>query len=245
LAIISRLFPFLSITDDNVPSGYIVYKAGDTESFQYIDFIERIPKKTLDSKHNIMLDGYFINPRYLPNDYASIIKIIPTTDSKVLQHRYYFFRDMYFIHIRLGDYVGNELYKIPLEKYYNECIVKIKETNPSAKFVICTNEYSKNLNKYLDVIKQATEYQVQIPEEDEMDTLYIMSKCRGGICSNSTLSWFGCYFQCLRALPDAKKHIYMPYPWVNKTWHGFNDDNTRDIYPEWTTVFDTTTSTFR
>ena len=134
---------------------------------------------------------------------------------------------------------------IPLEKYYTDCIVKIKETNPSAKFVICTNEYSKNLNKYLDIIKQATEYQVQIPEEDEMDTLYIMSKCRGGICSNSTLSWFGCYFQCLRALPDAKKHIYMPYPWVNKTWHGFNDDNTRDIYPEWTTVFDTTTSTFR
>ena len=93
--------------------------------------------------------------------------------------------------------------------------------------------------------KQITDYKIQLPEEDEIDTLYLMSRCRGSICSNSTLSWFGSYFQSLRILPDARKHIYMPYPWVNKTWHGFTDENTRDIYPDWATVYDTINSKFR
>ena len=239
----------IRIIDDNIPGGYYVYKAGETESFQYVDLSTRLPKDIIQGRGNILLDGYFINPRYLPNDYHNLISIKPTRTIKELTQEYGSFHNTYFIHIRLGDYVGNELYRISLDSYYIDCIARIKKTNTDAKFIVCTNEYSKNLEKYLKPIRQIIDFTVQSSKDDELDTLYIMSQCRGGICSNSTLSWFGCYFQTSRinsTTPlEAREHIFMPYPWVNKTCHGFTDENTSDIYPLWATVYNTITSKFR
>lgn len=239
----------LRIIDGNIPGGYYTYKAGGTESFQYVDLSTRIPNDIIKGGSNLMLDGYFINPQYLPNDYPNLISLTPTRSVNDLILEYGNFDNTYFIHIRLGDYVGNELYRIALESYYLDCIARIKYSNPDAKFIICTNEYSKNLEKYLENIRRLTDFILQSPKDDELDTLYIMSQCRGGICSNSTLSWFGCYFQQTRINAntslEAREHIYMPYPWVNKTCHGFTDENTKDIYPAWATVYNTFTSNFR
>ncbi len=63
-----------------------------------------------------------------------------------------------------------------------------------------------------------------------------MSSCKGGICSNSTLSWLGSYFQ--KNKEKNKEYIFMPYPWVNFIYD-FNKDNIMDVYPEWVTIFDT------
>jgi hypothetical protein len=239
----------LQIIDGDIPGGYYVYKAGCNESFQYVDLSSRIPKDIIQSRSNLMIDGYFINPRYLPNDYPNLISITPTLPVSELIQEYGNFDNTYFIHVRLGDYVGHELYRISLDSYYKDCIAKIKYSSPSAQFIVCTNEYSKNLERYLEHIKQITDYKLQSPKDDELDTLYIMSQCRGGICSNSTLSWFGSYFQNSRLNSlthlEAREHIYMPYPWVNKTWHGFTDENTSDIYPVWATVYNTITCKFR
>jgi hypothetical protein len=239
----------LQIKDGNIQGGYYVYKAGDTESFQYVDLSSRIPSNVINTKGNILLDGYFINPRYLPEDYPNLISIIPTRKASHLIAECNGFKNTYFIHIRLGDYVNNALYCIPLETYYLECIAQIKQINRAAQFIVCTNEYSANLERYLKLIRKNANCNIQSNKDDELDTLYIMSQCRGGICSNSTLSWLGAYFQQSRinaASPlDAKQHIYMPYPWVNKTSHGFTDENTSDIYPAWARVYNTLTSSFR
>jgi len=250
----------LRIIDGNIPDGHFVYKAGETESFQYVDISTRISKDIIQSRGNIVLDGYFINPRYLPDDYPSLISITPTRPIKEINQEYGNFHNTlltntsvlgntYFIHIRLGDYVDNELYRIALESYYVECISRIKKASPAALFIVCTNEYSKKLENYLKPIRQITDFTLQSNKDDELDTLYIMSQCRGGICANSTMSWFGCYFQQSRINSatdlEAREHIYMPYPWVNKTCHGFTDENTSDIYPPWATVYDTITSKFR
>ena len=239
----------LRIIDGNIPDGHFVYKAGETESFQYVDLLTRISKDIIQGSGNILLDGYFINPLYLPDDYPNLISITHTRTTKGLTHEYGDFHNTYFIHIRLGDYVGNKLYHISLESYYIDCITRIKNANPAAIFIVCTNEYSKTLEKYLKPIRRITDFTLQSNKDDELDTLYIMSRCRGGICANSTLSWFGCYFQQSRinSYTDLEAHpyIYMPYPWVNKTFHGFTDENTSDIYPPWATVYNTITSKFR
>lgn len=233
----------LQIIDSNIPDGHFVYRAGDNESFQYVDISTRISKDIIQGRGNLLLDGYFINPRYLPNDYPNLISITPTRKLSHIKQEYGDFNNTYFIHIRLGDYVGNELYRISLDSYYMDCIARIKYANPKARFIVCTNEYSKNLEKHLKSIRKITDYILQSSKDDELDTLYIMSQCRGGICANSTLSWFGAYFQQSRinsTTPlEAKEHIYMPYPWVNKTCHGFTDENTSDIYPAWATVYNT------
>lgn len=239
----------LRIINDNISDGYFIYKAGETESFQYVDISTRISKDIIQSHGNILLDGYFINPRYLPNDYPNLISITPSRKLAHITQEYGNFHNTYFIHIRLGDYVGNELYRISLESYYMNCIARIKKSIPTVQFIVCTNEYSKNLEKYLKPIRGLTDYILQSSKDDELDTLYIMSQCRGGICANSTLSWFGSYFQQSRINSntpvEARKHIFMPYPWVNKTCNGFTDENTSDIYPPWTTVYNTITGTFR
>lgn len=239
----------LKIIDNNIPGGYYVYKAGGTESFEYVDLSTRIPSDIIQGQSNLMIDGYFINPRYLPDDYPNLISIKPTRTENDITLEYGNLDNTYFIHIRLGDYVGHELYCISLESYYLDCISNIKYSNPAARFIICTNEYSRNLEKYLEHIRRLTDFIIQSPKDDELDTLYIMSKCRGGICANSTLSWLGCYFQQARinatTTLEAREHIYIPYPWVNKTCHGFTDENTRDIYPNWATVYNTITKKFR
>jgi hypothetical protein len=239
----------LQIIDGNIPDGHFVYKAGDSESFQYVDISTRISKDIIQGRGNILLDGYFINPRYLPNDYPNLISITHTCPIKRITQEYGDFHNTYFIHIRLGDYVNNELYRIALDSYYIDCIARIKKSIPTARFIVCTNEYSKNLDKCLKPIRQITDFTVQSPNDDELDPLYIMSQCRGGICANSTLSWFGCYFQQSRINSntplEAREHIFMPYPWVNKTCHGFTDENTSDIYPPWATVYNTITNKFR
>ena len=78
-----------------------------------------------------------------------------------------------------------------------------------------------------------------------------MSSCKGGISSNSTLSWMGLYFQTEKQKQkqkykniqqqkheDNKDYIFMPYPWINYS-EGHNEDNTRDIYPHWVQLYDT------
>ena len=62
-----------------------------------------------------------------------------------------------------------------------------------------------------------------------------MSSCCGSICSNSTLSYMGSFFQKNK----YKEHIYMPYPFV-KFVNGFNDTNIPlNMYPEWCSVYNT------
>ncbi len=48
----------------------------------------------------------------------------------------------------------------------------------------------------------------------------IMSSCKGGICANSTFSWWGSY------LIDREKIVILPKQWVN------NGHENEDLYFE-------------
>ena len=79
-------------------------------------------------------------------------------------------------------------------------------------------------------------YKIQDRTHNDSDTLYIMSSCCGAICANSTLSFMG---SVLQKTEKKKENIYMPYPFVNFT-DGFNPSNvTREMYPEWCTIYNT------
>ena len=111
----------------------------------------------------------------------------------------------------------------------------------------------------LDIIneKQITNLPIQDLNNNALDTLYIMSLCKGGVSSNSTLSWMGLYFQKeiqKKKLNSENKnnvnnhthkdYMFMPYPWV-KYVRDMNADNTKDIYPKWAQIYDTITNTIR
>ena len=246
---IKTIFPNINIIDDLDTKTFSIYK--EVNTFYYTNF-------NIDLTNNILLEGYFINEKYFPESFLKLFNYNITSTENTNKYIYLTnnFKNTYFIHIRLGDYVNNNLYNINLKIYYNYCIDKIKEQDDLAKFIICTNEYGYNLDTYINNFPKNIDYIIQDNSNDALDTLYIMSSCKGGICSNSTLSWMGLYFQKERLKNNnsennkqnnkqkCKDYIFMPYPWVNFI-NGYTKDNTSDIYPEWTQVYDTLTNTIR
>lgn len=182
--------------------------------------------------NNVILNGYFINYKYIPDDLIKHISIQPR-DKQLLTIN---FKNVYFIHIRLGDYLQLILYNINLKEYYNYCINHILSINPNATFYICTNQYDDVLMRILNGFPKNAKYIIQDGNNNDIDTLYIMSSCCGAICSNSTLSFMGTILQSSLKNKDT---IFMPYPFVTFV-DGFNATNvTLDMYPEWCSVYNT------
>lgn len=251
VSILNKLFPDIEIIENLDTKDF--YKYNETCSiFAYTDI------HINQNINNILFNGYFINEKYLPDTINKfnycIEKSLNTSKYDELTNN---FENTYFIHIRLGDYINHFFHYVNLREYYNYCINKIKEQDSLAKFIICTNEYGPNLDVYINSFPKNNYYIIQDEKNDALDTLYIMSECQGGICSNSTLSWLGSYFQTKKKNDkinndkinekinndkiNNKEFIYMPYPWVQFV-NGYNKENTIDVYPKWSQIYDTFTN---
>ena len=237
---LNKLFPDIEIIENLDTKDF--YKYNETWSiFAYTDI------HINQNINNILFNGYFINEKYFPDKFNYCIdKSVNTSKYDDLTHK---FENTYFIHIRLGDYVNHFFHYVNLREYYNYCINKIKEKDSLAKFIICTNEYGSKLDAHINNFPKNNEYIIQDKNDDALDTLYIMSECKGGICANSTLSWLGVYFQNKKIndnkINDNKinngEFIFMPYPWVQFVI-GYNKENIIDVYPKWSQIYDTFTN---
>jgi glycosyl transferase family 25 len=84
--------------------------------------------------------------------------------------------------------------------------------------------FTNDLNYARTVIK-LEDINHTIINENEVDSMYLMSKCNGGICANSSFSWWGA-----RLNPNRK--LILPSRWVNDpTFY-----NTGFYFPEATIV---------
>ena len=224
---LKSLFPQIPFKNTAVnEKDYIMFHEDQNDCFMYTPKIEQC----FNTYANIVLKGYFIHQQYLPSAFNQLS--IKPTNPKLLTLD---FQNVYFIHIRLGDYLKLKMYNIQLTAYYKFCIERILELNPQAIFYICTNQYDAVLLNITNQFPKAGKYIIQDRSNDGLDTLYIMASCCGAICSNSTLSFMGALFQ----KEKKKETIFMPYPFVNFV-DGFNAENLPlSMYPEWCTVYDT------
>ena len=150
--------------------------------------------KTLSE--NICYVGFFQRYEYLQPIKDSLIQKLKF-NNKILEK----YPDIYkktFIHVRGGDFLDTPTHNVNLIKYYYEAM-KHFENN----FVIFTNDvpYAQWLFTNIYII-----------QESEVDTLFLMSKCSGCICANSSFSWWGAYLDC-------KRKICLPSRWVNYEYH--------------------------
>jgi hypothetical protein len=153
-----------------------------------------------DISGSVMLHGYFQNFGLFPLDFRTKFRI---PNPEICRINSMDFSNTYFIHVRLGDYEDSQ-YDVGLDYYYKSAIELCKP----CKFLMFSDEPAKiNLAQFM-----LTEDICQIVPKDisVWESLYLMSLCKGGICANSTFSWFGalgCSGRC-----DGK--IYMPAVWI-------------------------------
>jgi hypothetical protein len=138
---------------------------------------------------NIMMIGYFQRFEYMDPIRDSFVSKLSFDEGILQKHNV---TNKIGIHIRGGDYKNNSYHELPLKKYYEKCMALC----PNSEFVVFTNDipYAKNI---LDC---------EIIQESELNTLLLMSKCRGLICANSSFSWWGAYL-------NPERPIFMPSKW--------------------------------
>jgi hypothetical protein len=143
---------------------------------------------------------------------------------------------VYFIHIRMGDYLGHYLLYLGYKTYLTNAIKYIIELNnkknKKTRFLICSNETNKEKIKEEmgDLLLLMNNYIFEYDYNKSLDpliTLVNMSVCDGGICMNSSFSWFGAYLCNLMKKNSA--NIVMPSKWFNESFIPYY--RYKDIYP--------------
>lgn len=146
----------------------------------------------------IAIHGYLQNWSYFWDYRTQIIEsLVFQTD---VASKYEKLDESAFIHVRGGDYVGHPVHHVNLTHYYAEAIKAVNAPH----YYIFTNDPA-----YLETQSWIQELPHTIVHENEVDSLYLMSKCaKGAICANSTFSWWGAFL-------NVDRPITMPSKWFN------------------------------
>jgi len=178
----------------------------------------------LDNIHDIdvYMSGYFQNEKYF-KAYKENLLLYYVKEDRVesLVQKYPSAQNSYFIHIRRGDYVNHGLLGIDLTLYFKSAIYYITNKEEDAHFYIISDdiEYCKQNPMFENINKTF------VTDSNEMDDFYLISLCKkGGICSNSTFSWWGSYLN-----PNPDKLVIFPKKWANT-------DKPVDIFYEYSTT---------
>lgn len=149
------------------------------------------------SAPHLKLDGYFQNWRYISDSFCSSL-----TFSDECLSRHPNINQSVFIHIRGGDYVNHPIHDIKLDSYYQKAISMFPE---NTRFSVFTNDvpYAKS-KPFLQSVSHS------FVEENEIDSLFLMSKCLGGICANSSFSWWGAFL-------NPNRRLLFPNKWTTDT----------------------------
>jgi hypothetical protein len=158
------------------------------------------PKNWIDilnknSESNILFDGYFQNHNYITQEFIDKLSF----DNEVL-HNYPDIQNTVFLHVRGGDYVNHHLLHVNLVEYYAKAIDRFPK---GTVFSIFTNDID-----YTRTIINLNDIDHIIISENEVDSIYLMSKCKGGICANSSFSWWG-------ARLNSDRKLILPSEWFN------------------------------
>jgi hypothetical protein len=179
------------------PSCSTYVKVDDIDSYTYENWTERLH----DKNYPIEIHNYFQNWMYIPSTFCDMLHF--NTDIVL---KYPNIQNRIFIHIRGGDY---KYINLPnMDNYYQKALCEFPE---DTEYVIFTNDIPFALTK-----KWLPKNHIFI-NESEVDTLYLMSKCKGGIAVNSTFSWWGAYLN-----PNRKLILPSHYFSTEKRGTGFH-----------------------
>lgn len=160
---------------------------------------------------NVILHGFFQDYKYFHIFREDILSLFKCPDD-VYKSIKDFNKNSYFIHVRLGDYLSHVHHFIDLSNYYDKCLSQIFEKEHEAVVHLFTNDIDE-LHKVYPILRK---YNLNIiNEQSQVHCLYMMAACeKGGICANSTFSWWGSYLN-----KNSNKQVFMPSKWYNDLKH--------------------------
>ena len=171
-------------------------------------------------KGSVILDGYFQSERYFPTSPIPPPRLLTGGVRRP---------DTYFFHVRRGDYLHphNAHHYVSLQAYWQRCFFLLP-VHAGTRFLIVSDdmEWCKaELPSLLRRCMSADQWEFSKAATDA-ETLAEMCGClAGGICANSTFSWWAAYW-----IQNKDKRVCMPATW------GFPPlPPAVDVWPTWAT----------
>ena len=166
------------------------------------------------------IEGYYQSYKYF--DIGLFSKMLTYSHECLTQSP-----DNIAVHIRRGDYLGNNFHKvISLDYYYNACKSISSQTKSLHVYI-----FSDDINwckRNFTFPNSIVEY---VSMKSEIDEFYMMSTFNTIIIGNSSFSWWAAYLNN----SNNSKQIYYPSHWFVDGCHL----NTKDLHPrDWIAVDD-------
>lgn len=163
----------------------------------------------------VVLRGYF---QYLPALMDSLPKIVEELRCALearrgrMKQKYELGENPIFLHVRRGDYLNHpDFHYIQGVDYYACAIQEIVRRTGNYPEKICVVSDDLGWCKDQEIFQKMPNR--IFVEEDELNTLALMSLCEGGaICGNSTFSWWGAQLGAER----KKNPVLYPKKWIAK-----------------------------
>ena len=155
-----------------------------------------------DLSGSVRLSGYFQRFEYFPSG-AREQFVVPKPKVVRFDSSGVDFSHAYFVHFRLGDYVDTK-FDVGLSEYYTAAIREIRDVDPDAFFLVFSDQVKK---LQLDGYGLGERCTVMPEGVGTWESLWLMSRCHGAVCANSTFSWFGAF------AVRGDGPIYMPARW--------------------------------
>lgn len=142
--------------------------------------------------------------------------------------------DSVFLHIRRGDYLTHERYIHLSQKYYNNCLAKIKSELRLPHIFIFSNDIAWCKNHFLQNLDSTCTKNIPFnfidhnDESNAVEEMELMRSCKHAIIANSTFSWWAAYL-----LQNPNKIVLAP----SKFLHDSTYTRMKDLYPQtWTMI---------
>lgn len=194
---------------DKLPTPYVVY----TEPNFHYDSIPYMEGT------NLVLDGGFQSERYFENNKEKILelfKISPEIEAAI-RSSVPNIENYVSIHVRRGDYVGQEQYHpLTTKEFYQRAVEAI---GIDRTYLVFSDDLSM-CYELLDFIPNVLYAQ----SGSDWGDLYTMSLCGDNIIANSSFSWWAAYLNA-----NTNKKVIAPNKWFGPAYDHFN---TKDLLPE-------------
>lgn len=160
------------------------------------------------------LRGYYQSEQYFSHCADLVRQHFEPTDAVVssLLQKYGDLSGTCSIHVRRGDYVGHFLHEVADMNYYRSAQSEMERLWPIKKYLVFSDDIDWCRQNFV-----GNNFEFAVGNQD-IEDLFLMSKCENHIITNSSFSWWGSWLN-----PSPNKVVIAPSKWFKGDTMNDND----------------------